>query len=100
MCGLHRARQRQKRRQPGAIVGDSRRAHARAIAMDLHVRAGGKNGIQMRRDDYDFLFVGALQFADHVAGLIDLNGKPCFRQQWLDGSGARRFLKSRRWDSR
>ena len=57
--GLHSACQRQERRQACAIVGNARRAHARAFAMNLHVRAGGKNGIEVRRDDDDFLFVCA-----------------------------------------
>ena len=42
------ARDGHQRRQAGTVVGNSRRAHAIAFAMNFDVGAGGKNGIEMR----------------------------------------------------
>src|SRR5258708_24507964 len=100
MTSVKGERQSVKCRESSAVVGKPRCAHARAFVTDLYVRASGKNRIQMRRDDDDFLFGRATQFSDDVAGLVDIDGKPCLGEQWFNSSGAFRFLKGRRGDSR
>jgi hypothetical protein len=64
--------------------------------MNFHVRASGKNGIEMCGDDDDFFFTYATQFCEDVSGLIDLRRKSSFAKQLLDRRSTLRFLKRRR----
>jgi len=96
MSELRCTRHRQERGNTAAVIGDSRRSHAASLAMNFHLRARGKNRIEMRGDDDDFFFIHAAQLCDDVSGLIDLHRKSSFGKQLLDRRSTLRFLKRRR----
>src|SRR5216683_1111394 len=54
----------------------------------------------VRCDDDNLFFIHAAQFADNIAGLVDLDRETGFGQQGFDRGGALRFLKRRRRDFR
>ena len=68
--------------------------------MNFYVRAGRKNGVEVRRNNDNFFFIYTAQFPDDVAGLVDVRRQAAFGQQLFDRRGALRFLKSRRRDFR
>jgi len=92
--------QRQERRHAASIIGDSWGGHAAAIAVDFHVCAGRKNGVEVRRNNDNFFFIRTPQFPDDVAGLVDVRWQASFSQQLFDRRCALRFLKRRRRDFR
>ena len=63
--------------------------------MHFDVRTRRKNGVEVRRDDHNFLFIHAAQLPDNVASLVDLSRQSRIRQQFLDRTCPLRFLKWR-----
>src|SRR5258708_26713023 len=84
-----------ERGETGAVVGDSGGEEAIAFVADFYFGGGGKDGVQMRGEYDDFLFICAAQFADDVAGFIDLNFEAGGREKRSHGDGALGFLKRR-----
>jgi hypothetical protein len=78
-----------------AVVGDAGCAQAFAFSADLYVGAGGKDGVEMRGEHHDFFVVGAGEFADDVAGLVDLHVESGFGEERSHDAGAGGFLE--RW---
>ncbi len=73
---LDGARDGDERGEAGAVVGDAGGAQAFAVAADFHFGAGGKDGVEMRGEHYDFFVGGAGEFADDVAGFVDCTLSP------------------------
>ena len=61
------------------------------IAVNLHVRAWRKNGVEVRGDNDNFLFIHTAQFPDDVAGLVDLHVEASGGEKSFYGGGALRF---------
>jgi hypothetical protein len=97
---LRGTRNRQKSGNSGAIVGNSRRAHAAALAADFHIRFGGKNRVHVRGEDDHILFVRAAQFTNDVPSFIGMDGEARFSEQILHRSGSLTLLKRGRRDFR
>src|SRR5712672_4023030 len=59
--------------EAGAIVGDAGAEKTSAFVADFYVGGRWEDGVKMRGEYDDFFFIGAAEFADYVAGFVDLH---------------------------
>ncbi len=82
-----------ERGEAGAVVRDSGGEEAIALVADFDWGRGGEDGIEVGGKNNDFFFVGATEFADDIASLVDLNFEAGRGEKELHGGGALPFLK-------
>jgi hypothetical protein len=94
--GVHRARDREQYRQACRVVADAGRTQRVAMSGDLDGRAGGKDGIEVRRHDDQRAAAGAPPKAEHIAFGIGLHVVKAGLHQHLAVEHAARLFPERR----
>ncbi len=84
--------------EAGAVVGDAGAEEASAFVANFYVGGRGEDGVEMGGEDDDFFFVGAAEFADYVAGFVDLHFEAGGGEESFYRGGALGFLEWRGGD--